>query len=78
MDLPANALDMIKRFLYNESFADTVLPNELSYIVAMEQSSNQIAVTSNANMMLFTVFALLVIVVAVGSLYALRERSKQR
>lgn len=28
MDLPAQSLDMLKRFIHDESFADTILPSD--------------------------------------------------
>lgn len=74
MDLPANALDMLRRFLYNQSFADTVLPNELSYILAMEEAAN--VQSSQGNGMAFAMLFLLVVLIAGGSLYLAANRSK--
>ena len=31
MDIPRTALEMIRKFIHNEQFADLVLPNEISY-----------------------------------------------
>jgi hypothetical protein len=42
MDLPANSLDLINRFIYNLSFADVSLPNEASYLAEIDLFSSAV------------------------------------
>ena len=47
MDIPATALEMLRRFLFHLSFASIPLPSEISYIQELEKGSNLSPLSGN-------------------------------